>query len=757
MASDLHWHIDDDEGDGPWRPKPAPPAPRRPFPRTGFLLALSGMAILVLSVWGLFAWRGHQWEAEQSAAVLRVAQLEDRLLAAGDLEALATVQDSQAPGWVTWRTQLSGLDVVAPLSDTQPVEIVWAWTGTSGWNAGNLYTLAGGPEYGEVHVTGERATLDVTRRWRLYAAPGAQAFAVRETQAYRFDEERRDWIRTAPPAAPDGELLHIAAKTLDVRYPAADEATLGPLLPRLEVLAAQACADIGCPRSYPRLVLSADPQTMVNGIPSNQRSAPPIVYAPAPSLLGTPLDDAGLEALYRAYGVRIVRSIVSGANRSGSAMPDTWLLWELARLNIETSPFSDEDLRVVARAAMTNGLDPLVSPGTQDDGWWLALDFLAQSGGANPIVDVLAAAQNAPPTTMLARAVNAHGSAWWDYLEAVATLPVESTSTARLAVSCNGQLRLWNASNSALRPLGVGAGLVMWAPLGTRLAVRSGMIGVTVLDFRDGRTYTGYGRFRAQTPMAWRPDEGVLAVEVDGSRYAWKINEIGPPQLAAGTGMLAWSPDGRYLAYATNEGNTPDTQWIYVAAADGANPQRVTHGTRLAWSPDGRYLAATVDNLWGAPVTVYDTANATVTEVLSATTGVRYDLAWSSGAARQLAVATYSGEGGMVQLVDLGRQVLQTWDFTNIPFDLHWSPGGSHVGWALLPTGSGDSELIVATPGQEAFERIARHARPGFTLNWGWSPDGQWLAYDDGGVVIRATDGSSTLKLATCAAPAWQP
>src|SRR5262245_24693291 len=65
-----------------------------------------------------------------------------------------------------------------------------------------------------------------------------------------------------------------------------------------------------------------------------------------------------------------------------------------------------------------------------------------------------------------------------------------------------------------------------------------------------------------------------------------------PPQASPGSHTPAWSPDGQSIAFQSNRAGNMD---IYVMAADGSNPIRLTDSPAddgmPAWSPDGRRVA----------------------------------------------------------------------------------------------------------------------------------------------------------------------
>src|SRR5512134_1845813 len=98
MSSDLEWKIDEGESSSSssaW-PTAAPQRPQRRLPdwsrRRWLALALA----LVVVIGAPAAWlinRVNEAERAQREAVRNIADLEDRLLAARDLDALRTLQD----------------------------------------------------------------------------------------------------------------------------------------------------------------------------------------------------------------------------------------------------------------------------------------------------------------------------------------------------------------------------------------------------------------------------------------------------------------------------------------------------------------------------------------------------------------------------------------------------------------------------------------------------------------------------------------
>jgi len=223
------------------------------------------------------------------------------------------------------------------------------------------------------------------------------------------------------------------------------------------------------------------------------------------------------------------------------------------------------------------------------------------------------------------------------------------------------------------------------------------------------------------------PGGGICAVRADGSRGRrllppWRVAEV------------AWSPDGRYVAFtrATASQNTPTK--VSVADARGKIRSRFgvgnTYNGSPLWSPDGEHIA--------------------------------YLAAWAHSWALMVVRPDGSDEHGVSG--DLG------WP-TNGPAHPAWSPDGQRIAFDGGGYGyGGDSPThpqgiySVRTDGSDRRMLVARAGHPAY------SPDGTRLAYvgyggpgGSTGVFVANADGSNPHAVSSRTirfdgwSPSWSP
>ena len=78
----------------------------------------------------------------------------------------------------------------------------------------------------------------------------------------------------------------------------------------------------------------------------------------------------------------------------------------------------------------------------------------------------------------------------------------------------------------------------------------------------------------------------------------WLVNEAGDLRLLEDRMMQgrtpAWSPDGKWIAFESNRGNSEGLYAIYVIKNDGTSLRRITpfelNANHPIWSPDGKEI-----------------------------------------------------------------------------------------------------------------------------------------------------------------------
>ena len=212
----------------------------------------------------------------------------------------------------------------------------------------------------------------------------------------------------------------------------------------------------------------------------------------------------------------------------------------------------------------------------------------------------------------------------------------------------------------------------------------------------------------------------------------------------------AWSPDGRLLAYFTEDATHYGDEIVWTVPAAGGAPQRLTviH-TRgylrgptfervVRWAPDGRRVAVGAAQ---GPISVLP-LDPSAGDPKTVNGG---EPSWSTDSRNLLFAETLNGS---VALYDIVSDDFQ-------PYRNEHRRDGTRLGdnaQGPLPRFNTDASLIlyraeadaggpaVAVRGRDGSEQLFL---PG--NNPAWAPDGQWIVYETGVVTTTATG------------PAWQP
>ncbi len=196
--------------------------------------------------------------------------------------------------------------------------------------------------------------------------------------------------------------------------------------------------------------------------------------------------------------------------------------------------------------------------------------------------------------------------------------------------------------------------------------------------------------------------------------------------------MPAWSRDGRYLAYATDQNGSMD---LWVLDMTGGRSVEITSGpeddSRPDWSPDGRSIAflrgVRRSHIFVADPETREKRQLTSGETTDYEPMVSQDGKWvaftreKSGPARSVAVLAWApAEGGDIRELDLKGLAY------NASGGVSWSPDAKELAFAA-DDGSGNIDIYRVPREGGAPTRVT--VTPGTDVIPLWSPDGRTIGY----------------------------
>lgn len=219
---------------------------------------------------------------------------------------------------------------------------------------------------------------------------------------------------------------------------------------------------------------------------------------------------------------------------------------------------------------------------------------------------------------------------------------------------------------------------------------------------------------------------------------------------AANDSAPAWSPDGAYIAYVSDESGATE---IYVAAVDGGAPERLTSDGRTkgapAWSPDGRqvaYWSREADGL----VQIVNIDRFQLTGNVIIDTGNNNWPAYSPLADR-LAYFRIDGETASIYAYDFARSTFAVISEAKAgTSDLHpaWSPDGVTIAFASNRDGKFQIFTQVTDGAGSGFGAFPRRltALDGDSLSPDWQPVAVGLVGESGGDLSALGQSSQVVQ-----------
>jgi len=301
-------------------------------------------------------------------------------------------------------------------------------------------------------------------------------------------------------------------------------------------------------------------------------------------------------------------------------------------------------------------------------------------------------------------------------------------------------------SLQTLRGHDEGAYYCSWSPDGSKLVAASGDFALRIWSGNDGALVkTLHGSATESVFATWSPDGALIAsVSFGGSVHVWDGQMDSPlyslplDSLAVNNSLnsIVFSPDSERIACTGKDVTVYDSRTgDLIATLPGASSG--LESTMVAWSPNGRYIAsAERDGMY-----LWDARTFNLIDTVPMLFGRRGCMAWSPDGNRVAATL----QGGSVGLLDASsRTQLATLEgHTESIQRLAWSPDGK-----CIATASFDHTLrLWEVETASLIASLVGHTAP--VEHVAWSPDGLAIVSSSWDSTLRTWDGRTGAPTAT--------
>lgn len=182
--------------------------------------------------------------------------------------------------------------------------------------------------------------------------PGGITQTLQLERVFHYQQIQNRW-QFVPPAEEEvfwGKWLSENGRYLELVFPQRDAEIGSRLAPMLDSLMVELCGEpsIACPKDLHLLMkLGRDPRNLLrlgDGVYETQFGSGDgnfLLFLPAPSLIGKPIDEPGFQALYRGYAGWMASFLIINFNRENAFVDSQFLAERLARWNLKPAPWPD--------------------------------------------------------------------------------------------------------------------------------------------------------------------------------------------------------------------------------------------------------------------------------------------------------------------------------------------------------------------------------------------------------------------------------